>query len=112
MKTRCHLTLGRFRYSESQQKKNIVLVHQEAELSKIQFPSARSIDATITSSEEMLQRLGYDLSGVAAATITQNTPTAIEIPSWQELSRPSRMLVQDCKLKICLHPKRLGETRM
>ena len=51
--------MSKYKYTEFERQINSVLSHQSAELSEIHFPSTDRIIACISSSEELLQKLGY-----------------------------------------------------
>ncbi len=50
--------MSKYNYTDFEKQLNTVLAHQSSELSSINFPNADSLDESITSSEELLKKLG------------------------------------------------------
>lgn len=79
-----------------------VLVHQHKQISSIRFQSPESLRNQIDSSQELLQRSGYDVTGLDLTDRQQVTTTKppIVVPSWNALvAEAERDVGVDCSLK-------------
>ena len=78
--------MSRFKCSEFQQQINNVLKYQSDELTSINFSSVEKSQDCITSSEELLRRLGYEPEKLCASTsLASKGKRSMVIPSWEEL---------------------------
>lgn len=82
--------MSRFGYSEGESEANEVLAAQREELSQIDFSDvAQKADESISSSERVLESLGYKLPGRGAPSLaTKRKPLAL--PSWEECVTEAR----------------------
>ena len=62
--------MSKYNYTDFEKQLNTVLAHQSSELSSINFPNADSLDESITSSEELLKKLGYKVGKPASLTVS------------------------------------------
>lgn len=82
--------MSRYEYNQSEQELNTVLGFQDAQLKGISMPDMSEAEKTISSSEALLQSLGYDLprENVEASALLpplKPVPRTVAIPSWDEL---------------------------
>lgn len=79
------MSMGKYRYTETEQQINDVLKHQDDRLKEIHFPDTAEVDKSISESEDLLRSLGYTPQKVEIA-VPSEKPVMI-IPSWAELCR-------------------------
>lgn len=92
--------MSKYKYSEEEQKINNVLKHQSDELSSIHISSATSLDASISSSEELLHSLGYSTDEIRKSISQPEEKTIMILPSWELLcAEAERSVGADCKLE-------------
>lgn len=76
--------MSKYNYTDFEKQLNTVLAHQSSELSSINFPNADSLDESITSSEELLKKLGYKV-GKPASLKREDDRKIMVIPTWEKL---------------------------
>lgn len=93
--------MSRFKCSEFQQQINNVLKYQSDELTSINFSSVEKSQDCITSSEELLRRLGYEPEKLCASTsLASKGKRSMVIPSWEELcTEAERHVGSNCELE-------------
>lgn len=74
--------MSKYNYTDFEKQLNTVLAHQSSELSSINFPNADSLDESITSSEELLKKLGYKV-GKPASLKREDVRKIMVIPTWE-----------------------------
>ena len=74
-------------YSEDEKKLNQVLIYQNKQLKKIQFPDNSTIDTLISESEELLESLGMSslLEIAQKPPVIQQPAQRLSVPDWDEL---------------------------
>ena len=91
--------MSKYKYTEFERQINSVLSHQSAELSEIHFPSTDRIDACISSSEELLQKLGYKVETPQKDLRTTDRKIMV-VPSWERLCiEAERHVGTNCELE-------------
>lgn len=75
--------MGKYKYSEEEQELNNVLVHQNKTLQDISFPDVSSIDENISSSEALLESIGYSVKE-QCKPVPRQMKVAV-LPSWESL---------------------------
>ena len=85
--------MTKFKYSESEQKINRVLAHQDKSLKSIDFPS-EEIDTIIYESESILNSLGYPSKPIHCEAETREKRIII-VPAWKELCEEAEKHVKD-----------------
>lgn len=76
--------MGKYNYTNFEKQINTVLAHQSSELSNVQFPDIRSIDSCISSSEDLLRKLGYSIDNLHTVPCKQKQKVMV-VPTWEEL---------------------------
>lgn len=76
--------MGKYNYTNFEKQINTVLAHQSSELSNVQFPDIKSIDSCISSSEDLLRKLGYSIDNLHTVSCTQKQKVMV-VPTWEEL---------------------------
>lgn len=82
--------MSRYSYTDNEKEINIVLANQDEQLKSISMPDSRRIEELITSSEALLESLGYDLpsniaSSRSGSIVEQSSRGLMPIPSWEEV---------------------------
>ena len=91
--------MSKYKYTEFERQINSVLSHQSAELSEIHFPSTDRIIACISSSEELLQKLGYKVETTQKDLRTTDRKIMV-VPSWERLCiEAERHVGTNCELE-------------
>lgn len=91
--------MSKYNYTDFEKQLNTVLAHQSSELSSINFPNADSLDESITSSEELLKKLGYKV-GKPASLKREDDRKIMVIPTWEKLClEAERHVGGDCVLE-------------
>ena len=91
--------MSKYKYTEFERQINSVLSHQSAELSEIHFPSTDRIIACISSSEELLQKLGYKVETPQKDLRTTDRKIMV-VPSWERLCiEAERHVGTNCELE-------------
>ena len=85
--------MTKFKYSESEQKINRVLAHQDKNLKSIDFPS-EEINAIIYESESILNNLGYPSKPIHYETETREKRIMI-VPTWEALCEEAEKHIKD-----------------
>ncbi len=73
----------KYNYTEEEQKRNTVLVHQQKTLSEISIPHVD--EDAISDSEDLLQSLGYALPNPVSKPVVASERQTIVVPSWEQL---------------------------
>lgn len=76
--------MGKYNYTNFEKQINTVLAHQSSELSNVQFPDIKSIDSCISSSEDLLRKLGYSIDNLHTVSCKQKQKVMV-VPTWEEL---------------------------
>ena len=71
--------MSKYNYTDFEKQLNTVLAHQSSELSSINFPNADSLDESITSSEELLKKLGYKVVRFTGSQIYKHPLSCVDI---------------------------------
>ena len=82
--------MGRYEYNQAEQELNAVLGFQDAQLKDISMPDMSDAEKTISSSEALLESLGYDLphgdNAIDEHPLQLKTiPRVTVLPSWEAL---------------------------
>lgn len=75
--------MSKYRYSDLEKEINSVLLFQNAELNDISFADKTTLDARISESEKLLQRLGYQLP--EASHRYEKFRKIMVVPTWESL---------------------------
>lgn len=76
--------MGKYNYTEFERQVNSVLVHQSSELSEVEFPDKSSIESCISSSEDLLRKLGYGIDDIHTVARRQKQKVMV-VPTWEDL---------------------------
>ncbi len=76
--------MGKYNYTNFEKQINTVLAHQSSELSNVQFPDISSIDSCISSSEDLLRKLGYSIDSSHTMPCKQKQKVMV-LPTWEAL---------------------------
>lgn len=91
--------MSKYKYTDFERQINSVLAHQSAELAKIHFPSTDRIDVRISSSEDLLRKLGYKIETSKVLPRTKERKIMV-VPSWEKLcTEAERHVGTNCELK-------------
>lgn len=74
-----------FEYTEGEKEINAVLAHQDEQIRSIRFPSADEIESRISSSEDLLESLGYALPDRGKPTKPMHSGQTTFVPTWQQM---------------------------
>lgn len=100
--------MSKYKYSEEEQKINNVLKHQSEELFSIHISSPANLDASISSSEELLHSLGYSIDVVPKSVPQREEKKIMILPSWEHLcAEAERTVGTDCELEELFTPDEL-----
>lgn len=95
--------MSKYKYTETEQQLNNVLVYQSNELNSLLTASnevKKSLDESISGSEELLKGLGYGLSSKNKLTRTEKNKIVTVLPTWENLCLEAEKVVGlDCKLE-------------
>lgn len=91
--------MSKYKYTDFEKQINSVLAHQSAELAKIHFPSTDRIDVRISSSEDLLRKLGYKIEMSKVLPRTKERRIMV-VPSWEKLcTEAERHVGTNCELE-------------
>lgn len=76
--------MGKYNYTEFERQVNSVLAHQSSELSEVEFPDKSSIESCISSSEDLLRKLGYGIGDIHTVVRKQKQKVMV-VPTWEDL---------------------------
>ncbi len=76
--------MGKYNYTNFEKQINTILAHQSSELSGVKFPDISSIDSCISSSEDLLSKLGYSIGNLHTVPCKQKQKVMV-VPTWEEL---------------------------
>lgn len=76
--------MGKYNYTNFEKQINTILAHQSSELSSFKFPDISSIDSCISSSEDLLSKLGYSIDNLHTVPCKQKQKVMV-VPAWEEL---------------------------
>lgn len=76
--------MGKYNYTNFEKQINTILAHQSSELSGVKFPDISSIDSCISSSEDLLSKLGYSIGSLHTVPCKQKQEVMV-VPTWEEL---------------------------
>lgn len=76
--------MGKYNYTNFEKQINTILAHQSSELSSVEFPDISSIDSCISSSEDLLSKLGYSIDNLHTVPCKQKQKVMV-VPAWEEL---------------------------
>lgn len=76
--------MGKYNYTNFEKQINTILAHQSSELSGVKFPDISSIDSCISSSEDLLSKLGYSIGSLHTVSCKQKQKVMV-VPTWEEL---------------------------
>lgn len=100
--------MSKYKYSETEQQFNNVLKHQTEELASIHNVPASDLDASISSSEDLLRSLGYTVEKSPIAVTESDDTKVMVLPSWERLCAESELAVgTNCELESIFTPAEL-----
>lgn len=76
--------MGKYNYTEFERQVNSVLAHQSSELSEVEFPDKSIIESCISSSEDLLRKLGYGIGDIHTVVRKQKQKVMV-VPTWEDL---------------------------
>lgn len=76
--------MGKYNYTNFEKQINTILAHQSSELSGVKFPDISSVDSCISSSEDLLSKLGYSIDNLHTVPGKQKQKVTV-VPTWEEL---------------------------
>lgn len=76
--------MGKYNYTEFERQVNSVLAHQSSELSEVEFPDKSIIESCISSSEDLLRKLGYGIDNIHTVARKQKQKVMV-VPTWEDL---------------------------
>lgn len=84
--------MSKFKYSDTEQQLNNVLLYQDKELKSIQRPDMKIADERIAESEKLLKELGVSLDNMPQV-INQTPKKVITVPTWEEMCTQAEISV-------------------
>ena len=86
--------MSKYKYTDTEKDINKALLHQRNQLESIRHLDRSALEERITSSEEVLRKLSYDLPSAKGKSITKSTQQ-IMVPSWDEVMQAVNLEIDE-----------------
>lgn len=105
--------MSKYHYTETEQQINNVLKHQDEELKNIKLLDKNKLELRISTSEQLLYSLGYDVPQKKSMPVPLDEKKVMVIPSWEKLCKEAeRHVGTGCELEALFTEEELKSNEL